>query len=144
MNVCVLGREYTDKTTVNALVTPELGWSVRLTNPKWTGIRAQQNYSVTLNMDGNTNRWTSAGWLGLWSNAGEPGVMITNLSTDFMWSFMKRSRVDVYNGDKWMTGLYLDGSFAGMAALIDCQNEHGPARDQQQPKPQQNSKENWS
>lgn len=149
-NQCVLGRPYEDKTYLQIFAAPELGWSIRLLNGKWTTIRADQTYNVILDMDGGANRWRSK-WLGVWNNAGEPGVMITNLSRDFVLSFMKRTNVNMYNGqtEKWITGFQLDGSYAGMEALFGCIQEKGkpysirPDGEQQQRQAPPNQG-NWS
>lgn len=142
-NLCILGRPYDDSTSLQVWVHPQMGWTMRLINEKWTGIKADQLYTVTLDMDGGANRWTTSKWVGAWNNAGKPGVIISHLSNDFMWSFMKRSSVQVYNGSTWMTGLYLDGSYAGMLSLLECQKVKGPAAPSDSA-PSQEQPGNWS
>ena len=142
-NLCSLSRPYRDDTSLTVWIHPERGWTMRFTNPAWTSIVANQNYTVHLHLDGNTDKWTADDWRGIWTTKlGQPGIMIDDLKIDFMWWFIEPLRVDIFNGNKWMTALMLDGSYNGMVALIECQRVHGPGQ-QQQPAPKRN-RENWS
>lgn len=82
-----------------------------------------------MNMDGGADRWQGTAQ-GLWTWNGVPGLSMGPLSQDFITSFMRRNRVDIYNGDtgNWVTALTLDGTTAGMAALIECLDAHDSAK----------------
>jgi hypothetical protein len=126
-NACVAGRFHTNDVSLQIAYVPNSnGFTLRLLSDKWSSkIEDGATYKLRMDMDGGADRWQGTA-RGFWTNNGHPGVYMSGLTEGFIKSFMRRNRVDIYNGTSgaWITALALDGSSDAMVGLIDCLNAH--------------------
>jgi hypothetical protein len=133
-NTCVLARKHTDGTFMQFMYLPkERGFMLTVSNDQWSKIKDGDTYKVTMIMDGGADRWRGDAQ-GIWTYDGHPGWVMAPLSEGFIRSFIQRNRVDFYNnsGD-WVTALGLDGTAAGILALVECLDTHNSGKGQSQP-----------
>ena len=126
INTCWLGREHDNGVLLQLVYFPRSrSFSLRLLNEKWTKIENNAVYKLKLHMDGGADRWVGDA-KGLWTNDGIPGFSLNGLSYEFIESFMKRHRVDVYSAasGNWVTALALDGTSAAMVSMLQCLEAH--------------------
>jgi hypothetical protein len=144
-NSCGLARMHTNDVALQILYNPSSDtFSLMLQNNKWTKIEDRAAYKLRLVMDGGADRWNGDA-RGLWLNNGSPSLVVPGLSMEFIRSFMRRNRVDIYNAanGNWITALALDGTAAGMMSLIECLDAHDSVKRSAPapaPKPQQQQK----
>jgi hypothetical protein len=140
-NHCWMAQTF-DRGTTIFLSRRQGVWTFAFGNPVWSErLEDGARYQITLILDG-VDKWTDT-FTARKINATEIGLYHDNVSVDFLFSMMKRYRVELrhHKSGETFTNVPLVNSYAAMLKLAECSNwadANGGYRppQRQQPAPQ--------
>lgn len=90
-------------------------------NDAWAGIEEGEIYPVTFELDGESYDGEATGiYL-----SGVPGADIYFTNPDFLFDLAQRYTMTLYNDNGEVMAIDLDGSYVGLEAVLECQDEMG-------------------
>lgn len=90
-------------------------------NHGWEGVEHGQTYPLLFALDGQEY---DAEGQGLILN-GVPGVYIGFDNEDFLWDLARKYTMTLYNENGEVMAIDLEGSYAGLEAVMECQDDMG-------------------
>lgn len=119
---CLIQAEYQDGSVVRiGFDRNQGGGYVTAFNDNWGEIEEGASYPITFELDGQSYDGEATG---IYLN-GVPGADIAFTNPDFLFDLAKRYTMTLYHDGEEVMAIDLEGSFAGLEAAIDCQNEAG-------------------
>jgi serine protease Do len=122
---CLASMTYQDQTTLWLGLRDGEKRTVFLafTNPNWKSIEPGKEYQIQI-VAVQGGKWHGP-FVGIGQAEGEKGVIEGDLKEAFVNALVRSPGIAVSFGQRAVAKLRLDGSPAALAALVECQNEHG-------------------
>lgn len=121
-NGCLIQAEYADGSLVRIGLDRNQGMGyVTAFNMNWGDIEAGATYDIAFALDSEVYEGTGSG---IWLND-VPGIDIYFDSTDFLFDIAKKYTMTLYNTNGEVMAIDLEGSYVGLEAVLECQEEIG-------------------
>lgn len=119
-NGCLIQAAYNDGSVVRIGIDPNQGIGyVTAFNMNWGDIVEGETYDIQLALDGEIYNGQA---VGIYLND-VPGADIYFDSADFLFDLAKRYTMTLYNQNGEVMAIDLDGSYVGLEAVLECQDE---------------------
>ncbi len=119
---CLIQAEYNDGSVVRiGFDRLEGGAYVTVFNDAWGDIEEDAIYPISFSLDGQVYDGEAVGiYL-----ENIPGADIAFTNADFLWDIAKRYTMTLYSEEGEVMSIDLDGSYVGLEAALECQDEVG-------------------
>jgi hypothetical protein len=85
----------------------------------WGDIEDGARYDITFDLDGEIYEGIAKG---LYLDDA-PGADIAFDNEDFFWDLMRKNTLTLYHEDEEVMAISLDGTYAGLQAVLECQED---------------------
>lgn len=119
---CLIQAEFADGSVVRIGFDRDAGDGyVTAFNENWGAIEEGAAYPISFDLDGASYEGEA---IGIYLN-GVPGADIHFTNPEFLFDLAKKYTMTLYHDDEEVMAIDLGGSYVGLEAAIECQNELG-------------------